>query len=40
MTVIDDPFELLLELTMRYTQFVNTVMALEENLGYAFNTYG
>ena len=29
----------MLELTCRYTQFVNTVIAVEENLGFMFKGY-
>jgi hypothetical protein len=37
---IGNPFELLVQLTLRYTQFVNTVLAVEENLGFVFENYG
>lgn len=30
----------MLELTVRYTQFINTVMSVEENLGFIFKNYG
>lgn len=40
MAAIGDGFEVLLEFCMRYTQFVHTVIAVEENLGFVFQAYG
>ena len=37
--IIDDPLELLVQLTTRYMQFHNFVLAIEENLGCFFNTF-